>query len=87
MKQTRRDFLTTALKASTLSLQLGPWLRRVLAPEPAIEGVLPLLSQVDPEANGRREAGMAEMSRKFRAMGSEVYVDADKVKGANKALG
>src|SRR3989449_7489416 len=32
------------------------------------------------------EAGMAEMSRKFRDMGSEVYVDADKVKVANKAL-
>ena len=33
------------------------------------------------------EAGMAEMSKKFREMGSEVYVDADKVKQSNKALG
>jgi phosphomethylpyrimidine synthase len=33
------------------------------------------------------EAGMAEMSAKFRDMGGEVYVDADKVKAANKALG
>ena len=32
------------------------------------------------------EAGMAEMSAKFRAMGSEVYIDADKVKRSNKAL-
>ncbi len=40
-------------------------------------------TQVDPEA---AQAGMAEMSRKFRAMGSEVYVDADKVKGATKHL-
>jgi phosphomethylpyrimidine synthase len=33
------------------------------------------------------EAGMAEMSAKFRDMGGQVYVDADKVKAANKALG
>ena len=33
------------------------------------------------------QAGMAEMSQKFRDMGGEVYVDADKVKAANKALG
>ncbi len=33
------------------------------------------------------EAGMAEMSAKFREMGGEVYVDADKVKESNKALG
>jgi phosphomethylpyrimidine synthase len=33
------------------------------------------------------EAGMAEMSQKFRAMGGEVYVDAEKAKAANKALG
>ena len=30
--------------------------------------------------------GMAEMSEKFRAMGEQVYVDADKVKESNKAL-
>ena len=29
---------------------------------------------------------MAEMTAKFRAMGSEVYVDADKVKRSNEAL-
>ncbi len=38
-------------------------------------------TQVDPEA------GMAEMSARFRELGGEVYVDADKVKEANKALG
>jgi phosphomethylpyrimidine synthase len=32
------------------------------------------------------EAGMASMSEKFRQMGSEVYVDADKVRDSNKAL-
>jgi len=32
------------------------------------------------------EAGMAEMSAKFREMGGEVYVDADKVKESNAAL-
>jgi hypothetical protein len=30
---------------------------------------------------------MAEMSAKFRDMGGEVYVDAEKAKAANKALG
>jgi len=29
---------------------------------------------------------MAEMSEKFKAMGSEVYVDANAVKEGNKAL-
>ena len=33
------------------------------------------------------EAGMAEMSQRFRDMGGQVYVDAEKVKAANKALG
>jgi phosphomethylpyrimidine synthase len=32
------------------------------------------------------EKGMAEMSQKFRDLGSEVYVDADAVKESNKAL-
>ena len=44
-------------------------------------------TQIDPDANGTREAGMAEMSRKFRELGSEVYVDAERVKKSNKALG
>ena len=38
---------------------------------------------VDPAA---AEAGMAEMSRKFREMGSQVYVDAERVKKSNEAL-
>jgi phosphomethylpyrimidine synthase len=33
-----------------------------------------------------RDAGMAEMSEKFREMGSEVYVEADAVKESNKVL-
>jgi phosphomethylpyrimidine synthase len=32
------------------------------------------------------QAGMAEMSEKFRAMGSEVYVEAKAVKEGNRAL-
>jgi len=32
------------------------------------------------------QTGMAEMSEKFKAMGSEVYVDAEMVKEGNKAL-
>ena len=32
------------------------------------------------------EAGMAAMSEKFKAMGEQVYVDADKVKESNSAL-
>ena len=34
-----------------------------------------------------QQAGMAEMSDKFRAMGAQVYVDAGSVKAANKSLG
>jgi len=33
-----------------------------------------------------KEAGMAEMSEKFRQMGSEVYVDAEAVKASNRTL-
>jgi phosphomethylpyrimidine synthase len=32
------------------------------------------------------QAGMAEMAEKFREMGSEVYVEAGKVRQSNKAL-
>jgi phosphomethylpyrimidine synthase len=32
------------------------------------------------------QVGMAEMSTKFRDMGSEVYVDATKVKKSNEAF-
>jgi phosphomethylpyrimidine synthase len=32
------------------------------------------------------EDGMAAMSEKFKALGSEVYVEADAVKVSNKAL-
>jgi len=33
-----------------------------------------------------KEAGMAQMSEKFRALGEQVYVDAEKVKEGNKVL-
>jgi phosphomethylpyrimidine synthase len=32
------------------------------------------------------EAGMAAMSEKFKTLGEQVYVDAEKVKESNKAL-
>jgi phosphomethylpyrimidine synthase len=32
------------------------------------------------------EQGMKEMSKKFLDLGANVYVDAEKVKGSNKAL-
>jgi hypothetical protein len=35
---------------------------------------------------GQAQAGIAEMSQKFRELGGQVYVDADKAKAANKAL-
>jgi phosphomethylpyrimidine synthase len=33
-----------------------------------------------------KQVGMEEMSEKFRQMGSEVYVEAEKMKEGNKAL-
>jgi phosphomethylpyrimidine synthase len=33
-----------------------------------------------------KEQGMAQMSEKFRQLGEQVYVDAEKVKESNKAL-
>jgi phosphomethylpyrimidine synthase len=35
---------------------------------------------------GTIEDGMAKMSEKFKEMGSNVYLDAEKVKESNKAL-
>jgi len=32
------------------------------------------------------KAGMAQMSQKFREMGSNVYLDAEKVKESNRVL-
>jgi phosphomethylpyrimidine synthase len=32
------------------------------------------------------KAGMAAMSEKFKALGNEVYIDAETVKESNKAL-
>jgi phosphomethylpyrimidine synthase len=43
-------------------------------------------SAVGMSLSGTIEDGMAQMSRKFREMGSNVYLDADKVKESNKAL-
>jgi len=36
--------------------------------------------------SGTIEDGMAQMSNKFREMGSSVYLDAEKVKASNRAL-
>jgi phosphomethylpyrimidine synthase len=44
-------------------------------------------TQVDPDAQAARQAGMNEMSEKFRKMGSDVYVDAEKVEAAKKLAG
>ena len=33
-----------------------------------------------------KQAGMDQMREKFKAMGEQVYVDAEKVKESNKAL-
>jgi phosphomethylpyrimidine synthase len=34
-----------------------------------------------------KEEGMAQMSQKFRDMGEQVYVDAERVKASNRSLG
>jgi phosphomethylpyrimidine synthase len=43
--------------------------------------------RVEAGAMAEAERGMAEMSEKFKTMGGEVYVDAEKVKESNRALG
>ena len=43
-------------------------------------------TQIDPESGVTREAGMAQMSAKFRELGGQVYVDTEKVKKSNDAL-
>jgi phosphomethylpyrimidine synthase len=39
-----------------------------------------------PVSKDEAEAGMRQMSEKFREMGSEVYVEAEKVKESNRSL-
>jgi phosphomethylpyrimidine synthase len=39
-----------------------------------------------PVSKDEAEAGMRQMSEKFRQMGSDAYVDADKAKDRNRAL-
>ena len=43
-------------------------------------------NSVGMSVSGTIADGMAEMSDKFRKMGGEVYLDADKVKESNRAL-
>jgi len=43
-------------------------------------------TQIDPDTDAARQAGMAEMSQKFRELGGEVYVDAGRVKKSDDAL-
>ena len=40
----------------------------------------------DPAGVGAAEAGMAQMSKKFRDMGGEVYVEAEAVKASNRVF-
>ncbi|HXZ21979.1 MAG TPA: phosphomethylpyrimidine synthase ThiC [Pseudolabrys sp.] len=54
-----------------------------LSPHPEEPGVAPAKPGVSKD---EIEKGMAQMSEKFRQMGSEVYVDATAVKESNKAL-
>jgi phosphomethylpyrimidine synthase len=49
-----------------------------------------LYPDLSAEALAKAEAakqGMKEMSEKFKAMGNEVYVEAEKVKESNRSLG
>jgi phosphomethylpyrimidine synthase len=54
------------------------------------KAALGLTADLSAEASAKAEAvaqaGMAQMSEKFRQMGGEVYLDAEKVKESNRAL-
>ncbi|MEQ1650853.1 MAG: phosphomethylpyrimidine synthase ThiC [Hyphomicrobium sp.] len=59
----------------------------------AIAEISEEVGSIDPQAGAasvialERQMGMDEMSKRFKEMGNELYLDADKVKAANKALG
>jgi len=60
-----------------------------LSPHPEEGARAPVSKDEAQQARQRRleqEAGMAAMSEKFRQMGGEVYLDAQKVKDSNKSL-
>ena len=50
------------------------------------KAALGLSGEPGSSADAVAQAGMAQMSEKFRQMGGEVYLDADKVKESNKVL-
>ena len=59
----------------------------------AIAEIQEEVGAIDPQAGAasvlalERQTGMDEMSARFKEMGGELYLDAEKVKAANKALG
>ena len=50
------------------------------------KAALGLTTEAGSSADAVAQAGMAQMSEKFRQMGGEVYLDAEKVKESNRAL-
>jgi len=68
--------------AATLNDPAGVGALSATAPTPHPEEARSAVSKDEAAA----EAGMAQMSEKFRQLGGEVYVDAEKVKESNKAL-
>jgi phosphomethylpyrimidine synthase len=74
--------------AATLNDPAGVGVLSATAPSPHPEERASACVSKDEEARStvskdEAEAGMAEMSEKFRAMGGEVYVDAEKVREGN----
>ena len=50
------------------------------------KAALGLAGESASSADAVAQAGMAQMSEKFRQMGGEVYLDAEKVKASNRVL-
>jgi phosphomethylpyrimidine synthase len=54
--------------------------------DPAAVGASADVAQASMAQAGMAQAGMAEMAKKFRDMGSEVYIDAEAVRASNTVL-
>jgi phosphomethylpyrimidine synthase len=73
-----RDYAATLNDPATVGLSIAGTLADGLSPRP--EEARSAVSKDE------AERGMAQMSEKFKAMGEQLYLDADKVKESNRVL-
>ena len=87
------DFVNLARRDAEVVVALGADIERFLDalagltdPEDKRKIIGELFIRIFEEVSGGIEDGMAQMSAKFKEMGGQVYLDAEKVKESNRVL-